>query len=102
MTERIPRRLIEHRYNQYAQGHCECCGKRIVRYKRGRQQGKGSWEAHHGSPSKCPTTRNIKIMCSSGRNCHLFCGHKGSYTRKGILPRVCRKKDTYSKADRKK
>ncbi len=63
-------------------GCCECCGKLLTWANRGRN-GRGSWEAHHGSRS------TPVILCTSEpENCHLHCGHDGDYNNIGITPRV--------------
>ena len=91
MPESISRKLALKRFKEYAQGYCECCGKRITKYKRGKSHGIDSWEAHHAFPDRPVTLENIRIYCSYGRNCHLYCGHDGDYNNKGILPRYCRR-----------
>lgn len=63
---------------------CECCGKFLSWSNQGRN-GRGSWEAHHGSGQ-----RPI-ILCTNGKeNCHLNCGHDGDFQNEGITPRFHR------------
>jgi len=91
MPERIPRHITLQRYEEFAQGFCECCEKTLTKYKRGRHHGKGSWEAHHAFPDRPITIKNIRIMCAHGRNCHFYCGHDGDWYNIGIWPRFCRR-----------
>lgn len=91
MAERISKKKALQRYMEYAKGYCECCGKKLTRYKRGKKWGKGCWESHHAFPDRPVTVENIRIMCSHGRNCHLYCGHDGDFQNRGILPRYCRR-----------
>ncbi len=68
-----------------ADGHCECCGKKLSWENQGRCSGWGEWEAHHGSRS------TPVILCTGEpQNCHLNCGHDGDYQNPGITPRVHR------------
>ena len=49
-----------------ANGCCEICGKRLVFGNRGRNGGRGSWEAHHKKPKSeggTDTLRNCMILC---------------------------------------
>jgi len=39
MPEKIPEKIVEQRYRKYAQGRCECCGKELTMYKRGKTNG---------------------------------------------------------------
>lgn len=69
-----------------AGGRCQCCGKLLSRFRRGRNSGKGAWEAHLGRGRVTPM-----ILCTAEpENCHLYCGHGGSYLNPGVSPRVHR------------
>ena len=79
MVEEVPESLAFERFNLYSIGQCECCKKKIIRSRRERDES-GAWEAHHRFPDR-PTVsvNNIRIVCSTGINCHLNCCHKGNY-----------------------
>lgn len=67
-----------------ADGTCECCGKKLVRINRGRDSGRGCWEAHLGTGRVTP----MILCCGEPENCHLYCGHDGNFRNQGINPRV--------------
>ncbi len=69
-------------------GICECCRKRLTRSNRGRI-GDGAWEAHHRFPERPITADNVKIVCTTGRNCHLYCCHNGNYQNYPTWPQIC-------------
>lgn len=77
MTERVPEDIALKRFSSVG-GYCECCGKKLIQSRRGRV-GEGAWEAHHRFPDRPITFENIKIVCSTGVNCHFKCCHWGSY-----------------------
>jgi hypothetical protein len=69
---------------------CECCGKRLSWESRHRSDDHrstvwGRWEAHHGG------RQTPVILCvGEPENCHLNCGHEGSYRNEGITPQYHR------------
>ncbi len=49
-----------------ANGRCEICGKQLVFGNRGRNGGRGSWEAHHKRPRSeggSDTIKNCMVLC---------------------------------------
>jgi hypothetical protein len=64
-----------------ADGYCECCGKQLAWQNSRASDGRGAWEAHHGS-RKTPA-----LVCI---HCHLECGNDGHHGNPGIAPRFCR------------
>ena len=79
MAEEISESLALRRFDSYAFGRCECCGKELIRSRRGRE-GDKAWEAHHMYPDLSTVSLNaIRVVCSTGRNCHLNCCHNGNY-----------------------
>ncbi|HME55335.1 MAG TPA: hypothetical protein VKM55_24215 [Candidatus Lokiarchaeia archaeon] len=81
-SESIPDALIEQRF-ALSKGRCECCNKNLVKSYRGKNRF-GGWEAHLVSPGVAPSIETIKIVCSSGLNCHRDCCHKGTYINKPV------------------
>ncbi|MFW9972018.1 MAG: hypothetical protein ACFFDF_17645 [Candidatus Odinarchaeota archaeon] len=80
IPEEIPESLAMERFDIHAIGSCECCMKKIARSKRGRE-GNGAWEAHNLLPDRSNVmVVNIRVVCSTGINCHLNCCHQGDYS----------------------
>lgn len=58
--------VIERAFYKKANGHCQICGKQLVFEHRGRNGGRGSWEAHHSKPQADggkDTYANCTILC---------------------------------------
>lgn len=67
---------------QLAEGRCECCGKKLSFSSQGKEDSRSPWEAHRVGGRSLPV-----ILCIGGpENCHLNCGHRGNYERRGITP----------------
>ncbi len=88
MSEEIPERLALERF-RFCNGRWECCFKELKRSARGRL-GVGAWEAHHRFPNRPVTFENIRVVCSTGINCHLNYCHLGFYQNDPIW-NPCRK-----------
>jgi hypothetical protein len=66
-----------------SRGRCECCGKTLTNDNRGRESGKGSWEAHKAKGRDMPV-----ILCTGEpESCHLNCGHNGDFQNEGVVPK---------------
>ena len=65
-----------------AGGQCECCGKVLSYGNSRRNPGWGAWEAHHGSRGS-----PVVLCVGEPENCHLNCGHGGSFHNEGVTPR---------------
>ena len=83
MVEEVPESLAIKRFDKYSNGLCECCKKKLIKNRRGRDL-YGAWEAHHRFPNRSVSIDNIRIVCSTGINCHLNHCHKGDYQNKPV------------------
>lgn len=68
MAEKFSEKIVESAWKN-ANGHCERCGKLLVRTNRGRNSGqRGCWKAHHKNRSKESILSNCEILCV---DCHM-------------------------------